>query len=100
LEALRIAGEIGSAPDQAWAQYSLGMLHTVYGHFGHALKEMQSGSRTASEIGHREYVVGSRFALGVLYAELFATDQAREQLEGTSCAERLLQSIFYWTIKS
>jgi tetratricopeptide (TPR) repeat protein len=81
-EALLIAGEIGSAPDQAWAHYSLGMLHTVHGHFGRALKEMQSGLRTASEIGHREYVVGNRFALGILYAELFAPDQAREQLEG------------------
>ncbi len=82
MEALRIAGEIGSAPDQAWAHYSLGMLHTVHGHFGRALKEIQSGLRTASEIGHREYVVGARFALGIWYAELFAPDQARGQLEG------------------
>jgi tetratricopeptide (TPR) repeat protein len=81
-EALRIAGEIGSAPDQAWVHYSLGMLHTVCGHFGRALKEMQSGLRISSEIGHREYIVGNRFALGVLYSELLAPDQARGQLEG------------------
>jgi len=80
-EALRIAGEIGSAPDEAWAYYSLGLLHTVHGHFGHALQDLQSGLRIASEIGHREFLVGSRFALGVWYAELFALDQARGQFE-------------------
>ena len=80
-EALRIAGEIGSATDQAWAHYSLGMLHMVHGHFGRALKDMQSSLRIASEIDHREYLVGARFALGMLYVELFALDQARDQLE-------------------
>lgn len=78
-EALQIADEIGSLPNQAWAHYSLGMLHTVRGEFSHALREVQNGLHTASEIGHREYIVGSRFALGVLYAELFALDLAREQ---------------------
>lgn len=81
-EALRIAGEIDSAPDQAWAHYSLGMLHTVHGQFGQALTDVQNSLRIASEIGHREYVVGARFALGMLYSELFAPDQAREQLAG------------------
>jgi tetratricopeptide (TPR) repeat protein len=80
-EALRIAGEIESAPDQAWAHWSLGLLHTVHGHFGRAHKVMQSGLRIASEIGHREFVVASRLALGTWYAELFAPDQALRQLE-------------------
>jgi tetratricopeptide (TPR) repeat protein len=82
-EALQIASDIGSAPDQAWAHYSLGMLHTVHGHFGHALRSVQNSLRTASEVGHREYVVGARFALGILYTEIFAPVQAREQLEET-----------------
>jgi len=51
---------------------------------------MQSGLRIASEIGHREYVVGNRFALGILYAELFTPDHARRQLEGAlTLAEEL-----------
>jgi DNA-binding SARP family transcriptional activator len=82
-ETLRIADEIDSVPDQAWAHYSRGMLHTVHGHFGCALKDIQSGLRIASEIGHREYVVGARYALGILYSELFAPDQARGELEST-----------------
>ena len=91
-EALRIAGEIDSAPDQAWAYYSLGMLHTVHGHFGHALEDIQSSLRIASRIGHREYVVGARFALGILYAELFAPDEARGQFEAALTLARELRS--------
>jgi adenylate cyclase len=81
VEALRIAGEIDSAPDEAWAYWSSGLLHTMHGHFGRAYKDIQDGLRIASEIGHREFVVANRFALGIWYAELFAPDQARRQLE-------------------
>jgi tetratricopeptide (TPR) repeat protein len=80
-EALRVAREIDSAPDEAWAHWSLGLLHTVHGHFGRALKVLQNGLRIASEIGHREWVVCNRFALGILYAELFTPDQAWGQLK-------------------
>jgi DNA-binding SARP family transcriptional activator len=91
-EALLIAREIDSAPDVAWAHFALGLLHTVHGQFGCALEVMQSGLRIASEIGHREFVVSCRFDLGILYAELFAPDQAREQLEETLTLARELHS--------
>jgi tetratricopeptide (TPR) repeat protein len=68
------------------------MLHTVHGNFGRALKDVQNSLRIASEIGHREYVVGARFALGVLYSELFAPDQARGQLEEALTLARDLRS--------
>ncbi len=81
-EAIRIAREINSASDEAWAHWALGELHTVRGRFGHAMEVIQSGLRIASTIGHREFEVGNRFALGVLYAELLAPEQALQQLEG------------------
>ncbi len=80
-EAIRIAREIDSAPDEAWAHWALGLLHTAQGRFGPAMEVIQSGLRIASEIGHREWEVGNRLALGVLYAELLAPEQARRQLE-------------------
>jgi len=95
-EALRIAVEIGSAPNQAWAHYSFGMLHMVHGHFGRAIEEMQRGLHIASEIGHREYMVGARFALGILNVGLFAPDQALGQLEGALTLARELRSPI-WT---
>jgi tetratricopeptide (TPR) repeat protein len=91
-EALCISEEIGSTSDQAWVYYSLGMLHTVHGHFGRALKDMKSGLRVASEIGHREYIVGAQYALGIWYLEIFATEQACEQLERALNLARELRS--------
>jgi DNA-binding SARP family transcriptional activator/Flp pilus assembly protein TadD len=94
-EALRIAGEIGSAPDEAWAHWSLGLFYTIHGQFGDALKFLQRGLRIASEIGHREWVVSNRFALGILYTELFAHDQARQHLEEAMTLARELRSPHY-----
>jgi tetratricopeptide (TPR) repeat protein len=81
-EAVRIAQEIDSAPDEAWAYWALGLLHTVQGRFGPAMEVIQSGLRSASEIRHREWEVANRFALGVLYGELLAPEGALQQLEG------------------
>jgi len=80
-EALRIAREIDSTPNQAWAHYSLGMLHIVHGDFGEALTEIQYGLGIASDAGHREYIVGCRYALGLLYLEMLALEGASKQLE-------------------
>jgi class 3 adenylate cyclase/tetratricopeptide (TPR) repeat protein len=94
-EAIRIAQEIDSAPDVAWAHWSRGLLYTVQGQFGPALDVIQDGIHIASEIGHREWEVGNRFALGVLYGELFAPEFARQQLEKALNLAQELQSR-YW----
>ena len=94
-EALLIAREIDSVPDEAWVHWSLGLLHTVLGDFGQALKVLQNGLHIASEIRHREWVVCNRFALGILYAELFALDHARGQLEEALILARDLRSSHY-----
>jgi adenylate cyclase len=80
-EAMRIAREIDSPADEAWAHWALGLLHTVQGRFGPALEVIQSGLRIASKIGHREFEWANRWALGVLYVELLASEEARQQLE-------------------
>ncbi len=80
-EALRIAMEISSVPDEAWAHWTLGLLYTIQGHYGCALKILESGLYIASELGHREWLVCHRFALGILFAESFAPVQAHGQLD-------------------
>jgi tetratricopeptide (TPR) repeat protein len=81
-EAIRIAREIGSAADEAWTYWALGLLHTVQGRFGPAMETIQRGLRIASEIGHREYEGANRWALGILHIELLAPEEALEQLRG------------------
>jgi tetratricopeptide (TPR) repeat protein len=91
-EAIRIAREIGSAPDEAWACWALGQLFTVQGRFGRAMEVIQGGLRIASEIEHREWEVSNRCALGVLYAELLAPEGALQQLEVALTLARELRS--------
>ena len=94
-EAIRLAREIHSPPEEAWADWSLGLLYTVYGQFGDALEIMQTGLQIATEIGHREWVVGNQFALGVLLVELYAPEKARLHLEQALVLAKGLRSQ-YW----
>jgi len=80
-EALKIAREIDSPPGKAWALWALSLLNSVQGQFGQALEAAQSGLCVASSIGHREWETGNRYALGVVYSQLFALEEARRQLK-------------------
>ena len=93
--AIRIAREIGSPSGEAWANWSLGLLHTVQGDFGQALEVIHSGIQIASEIGHREWLVGNLSALGILYCELLAPEKARLELERALDLAKELRSQ-YW----
>jgi tetratricopeptide (TPR) repeat protein len=91
-EALRIAREIDSASEEVWAHWSMGLLCVLRGDYGRGLQELQSGRGIASKIGHREWMVGIGFGLGVLYVELSAPDQARRHLEEALTLARELRS--------
>jgi tetratricopeptide (TPR) repeat protein len=78
--AIRIARETDSASDETWAHWALGLLHTVQGRLGHAMQALQEGLRIAVAVGHREYEWANRWALGVLYVELFSPKEAQQQL--------------------
>jgi tetratricopeptide (TPR) repeat protein len=94
-EALQIAREIGSLADEAWAHWSLGLLHTILGQVGQALTLMQSGLQIATNLGHREWLLCNRFSLGILYAELYAPERAREHLEAALTLVSELRSPHY-----
>ncbi len=91
-EALRIAREIDSASDQAWARWALGLLHTVEGRLGSALEAMQSGLRIACELEHLEYEVANRCALGQAYTALLSAEPALRQLRKALTLARELRS--------
>ena len=94
-KAIHIAQETHAPTEAAWAHWTLGLLHIVQGQFGLALEVMESGLKIASEIGHGEWLVGNLFALGVLYCELLATEEARLQLEQALDRAQELRSQ-YW----
>jgi adenylate cyclase len=80
-EAIHIACEIGFPAAEAWADWSLGLLEIVQGEYGNAFEVIQRGFHIAAGIKHREWVVGNQSALGVLYLELFALEEAQRHLE-------------------
>jgi DNA-binding SARP family transcriptional activator/predicted ATPase len=96
-EAIGIIREIDSPVDEAWAHWALGLVHTVRGRFGPALGILQDGLRTALAIGHREYEVANRCALGMLYEQLFAPKRAQRQLENALALTEDLRSRLWIT---
>jgi tetratricopeptide (TPR) repeat protein len=91
-EAICIARDIGSPAGEAWALWSLGLLYMVQGRFGRALDVIQRSHSIASEIGHREWMVGSRAFLGSLYVEMLAPVEAQRQLEQALLLAKELRS--------
>jgi DNA-binding SARP family transcriptional activator len=79
-EAIKIAHEVGSPAAEAWADWSLGLLEVSEGNFGAALEIVWNGFGIATDIGHLEWIVGCQAVLGVLYAELFALEEAQHHL--------------------
>jgi tetratricopeptide (TPR) repeat protein len=89
-EAERISRQIGSPSGEAWVCWSLGILEIVQGRYGQALEVIRRGLEIATQIRHREWIVGNRCALGLLYLQLLAPELALKQLEPTmNLAEEL-----------
>jgi len=91
-EAIQIAHEIGSPAAEAWADWSLGLLEVGEGNFGAALETIWNGFHIATDIGHLEWIVGSQAVLGVLYAELFALEEAQLHLKQALTLAKELRS--------
>ncbi|MBL7201918.1 MAG: AAA family ATPase [Anaerolineae bacterium] len=89
-EALQLAREIASPSAEAWALCTQSIAYTGQGQFGRALEAAHAALEIATAIGHREWMVGSQSALGALYADMLAPEEARPQLEqALALAERL-----------
>jgi tetratricopeptide (TPR) repeat protein len=80
-EGLSIAGEIGLTSEEAWGNYSMGLLNLIQGDFGRAQEYIESGLMVASEVSHREYEVGSRFAYAAFYMTLLSPWQALDHIK-------------------
>jgi adenylate cyclase len=89
-EALQLAREIGSPSAEAWALCTQSFAYTGQGQFGRALEAAHAALEIATAIGHREWMAGSQSALGALYVDMLAPEEARAPLEqALALAERL-----------
>lgn len=94
-EAMRIARETGSLADEAWLGWSMSRMYLVYGRYGQALEAAQRGLDIAIHIGHREWIVGGRSALGALFLELLAPEPAQRELDVALNLAKELRSQFW-----
>jgi tetratricopeptide (TPR) repeat protein len=91
-EAIQIAREIRAPGAEAWADWSLAFVELILGRFGTALALAEHGLQVATAIGHREWIVANRAALGVLYGEMFAFEEAQRHSQAALALAHELQS--------
>jgi tetratricopeptide (TPR) repeat protein len=94
-EAQRITREIGSPAGEAWVLWSVALLHLARGQYGQALEASRKCLEISTRIGHREWIVGGRCALGFSYVELLAPEKALRQLEPALALAEELRSL-HW----
>ena len=94
-EAEQIARRIGSAADEAWAAWAAALLHTAYGQLGAAQATSQQSLQLAAALGHREWLVGSLNASGIVHNALLQPQRALPDLQQGLALARELRSQ-YW----
>ena len=75
-EALQISRTSGAALDENWALWVLSLLNMAAGRFGQALEAAEQSLAIAESMNHREWTIGSHYALGHIHLELNALEKA------------------------
>jgi len=94
--ALKIAGEIGSRSDEAYALIHMAICLGPRGEYARALAVAQRGLAIAEEIEHRQWMTAGHRALGALYLDLLALSEAKPHLEQALALAQEIGSR-YWT---
>lgn len=79
-EASRIADQLGSAAAAAYAAWTIGGAYGGFGQFSKSVAMARDGLRIATEIGHDQWIAGSRSTLGEVYVLMLADEPALEHL--------------------
>lgn len=95
-KALKISQEIGWLAGESFALWALGIYHASQGQYGKAFKAALGGLDIATDIGHRQWMAGHEFNLGILYCDLLAGEKAHFHSEQALVLSREIQSQ-YWT---
>ncbi len=79
--AVKIAGEIGSRSDEAYALIRMGAYLGPRGEYARALEMAQRGLAIAQDIEHRQWMTAGHCAVGAIYLDLLAFSEAKPHLE-------------------
>ncbi len=94
-EALRLAQQIGSLSDQAFATFALSYVSAFAGDLGQGLRHAQEALRIATAIEHRQWRAIATYGLGNTYMFLLQPALARSTLEtGLTLAHELGSDYF------
>ena len=94
--AAKIAGEIGSRSDEAYALIHTGVYLGQRGEYARALEVAQRGLVIAEDIEHRQWMTAGHWALGALYLDLLALSEAKPHVEQALTLAQEIGSRF-WT---
>jgi DNA-binding CsgD family transcriptional regulator len=94
-QAQELAGSIGWRAGEAHAVLSLGAFLVSRGEYGRGLSTLREGLAIAQEIRHTEWMTGGHWCQGLIFLDLLAPAQAREQLE-RACALARENGSQYW----
>jgi len=75
-EALQISRACNVPLGETWALWALSLLNMVAGRFGKALLAAEKSLSIAESVDHREWTIGSQYALGHIYLEINALETA------------------------
>lgn len=94
---VQVARDIGWRSGESLALICWGLALRQQGQYGPALELFQQALTLAEDIEHYEWTVDARCALGTLYLDIFALDDARQVLEQALAMAYQLNSVIWIT---
>jgi tetratricopeptide (TPR) repeat protein len=95
-QAARMTHEIGWRDGEAFVNMILSFYAQGRGDYARALQAGRAGLAIATEIGHRQWMAGHHYTLGLLYYDFLALPQAIQHLKSGLALSREIRSQ-HWT---
>ncbi len=91
-QAVQMTHDIGWRDEEAFVNMILAIYGQARGDYALALQAGQAGLEIATEIGHRQWMAGLRYSLGLIYYDFLALPRAIELLESGLALSREIRS--------
>jgi tetratricopeptide (TPR) repeat protein len=92
---VRVMHEIGWRDGESFVAMNLSMYSQARGNYARAWQAGQTALAIATDIGHRQWMAGGHYTLGLLFCDLHAWPQALQHLESGLALSREIRSL-HW----